>query len=143
MTEPAELRDRAVELTGRWIEGTTSPHADIYWPDDVKAAVLRRVMKRTQDHCSFCDGFPVQGKSKNEIEHFVPKKQPAGAVETDDFFRSEAYAWRNLFYICSCCNCVKLAQWNGRLLKPDATAGIEGYDYEFAEWFECDRTPGN
>lgn len=144
MTEPTELRNQQEDLTDKWkAKATTNPGADIYWPDAVREPVLKRLIKQTQEHCSFCDAFPVQGVSKNEIEHFVPKKRPTGATEDDDFFRSEAYAWRNLFYICSCCNGTqKGTQWNSLLLKPDATAAQDGYDYEFAIYFECDRRTG-
>lgn len=45
-------------------------------------------------HCSFCDDFPVGTTSKEEIEHYFPKA----------IFPCLAYAWDNLFYICSKCN---------------------------------------
>ena len=143
MTEPVPLRDRAADLTQQWeAKATTAPTTEIYWPAAVREATLPRLMKQTENHCSICDGWPVEGISKDEIEHFVPKKRPAGALEPDTFFRSRAYAWRNLFYICSCCNGEKLAQWNPLLLKPDATLADDGYDYEFALYFECDRRSG-
>ncbi len=30
--------------------------------------------KLTNEHCSFCDGFPLNDTSKETIEHYFPKK---------------------------------------------------------------------
>lgn len=76
----------------------------------------------TQDHCSFCDAFPVEAASQDSIEHFRPKSA----------FPAMAYDWDNLFYCCSKCQQSKLDQWDDLLLKPDSEAYLqEGFEAHF------------
>lgn len=71
----------------------------------------------TQNHCSFCDGFPLQ-QTGETIEHFKPKSK----------FPLLSYQWENLYI--SCHNCQqKLDEFNNSLLQPDEI------DYEFSEYF--------
>lgn len=71
----------------------------------------------TQNHCSFCDGFPLQ-QTGETIEHFKPKSK----------FPLLSYQWENLYI--SCHNCQqKLDEFNDSLLQPDKI------DYEFSEYF--------
>ena len=71
-------------------------------------AVLEILMLMTQDHCSFCDGFPI-ANTGDAIEHFKPSSD----------FPALAYQWQNLYYICSKCNSAKSHHFDERLLLPD------------------------
>ena len=65
-------------------------------------------MLMTQDHCSFCDGFPI-ANTGDAIEHFKPSSD----------FPVLAYQWQNLYYICPKCNSAKSNRFDERLLMPD------------------------
>jgi len=71
----------------------------------------------TQNHCAFCDFFPLRGRT---IEHFKPKGQ----------FPKESYLWENLFFCCGDCQ-KKGERYDISILKPD----IEGF--EFDKYFIC------
>lgn len=88
--------------------------------------LLPVLMQMTQDHCSFCDGFPIETVSSDSIEHFKPKTK----------FPKLAYAWLNLFYCCSKCQESKMEDFDKTLLKPD----ILGYSFEF--YFQYDSETG-
>lgn len=78
----------------------------------------------TQNHCSFCDGFPLQ-QTGETIEHFKPKSK----------FPLLSYQWNNLYI--SCHNCQqKLDEFNDSLLKPDKS------DYKFSEYFIFNYSSG-
>ncbi len=63
----------------------------------------------TNNHCSFCDGFPVGTESTEQIEHYFPK----------DSFPLLAYDWDNLFYCCNVCNTEANKGAFQDTLKPD------------------------
>jgi uncharacterized protein (TIGR02646 family) len=73
----------------------------------------------TQNHCSFCDIFPLQ-QSGGTIEHFKPKKQ----------FPLLSHTWENLFYCCHKCQ-EKGEKFDSNLLKPDELT------YLFDDFFIC------
>lgn len=78
----------------------------------------------TQNHCSFCDGFPLQ-QTGETIEHFKPKSK----------FPLLSYQWKNLYI--SCHNCQqKLDEFNDFLLKPD------NRNYKFSEYFIFNYSSG-
>jgi hypothetical protein len=54
----------------------------------VNQKLLPLLKNQTQDHCSFCDAFPVDPPSIPTIEHFRPKTA----------FPKEAFKWENLYY---------------------------------------------
>lgn len=81
--------------------------------------------QQTQDHCSFCDAFPVTPPSDDTIEHFRPKAH----------FPCDAYRWANLYYCCRFCQ-KKDGNFCEDVLKPDAA------DYAFDEFFRWDFTTG-
>jgi len=68
------------------------------------------LMLMTQEHCSFCDGFPI-ANTGDAIEHFKPS--------SDLNFRHLAYSWENLYYCCTKCNSSKGNRFDDRLLRPD------------------------
>ena len=88
--------------------------------------LLPPLRKQTQEHCSFCDAFPVEGISNETIEHFRPKSR----------FYDQAYTWSNLYYCCDACQNAKREQWDDQLLHADAA------EYFFSKYFEYDFTTG-
>jgi uncharacterized protein (TIGR02646 family) len=72
----------------------------------------------TENHCSFCDGFPMRGMT-DQIEHFKPKSK----------FPELSHQWENLYLICSKCNEHKGDDFDDLLLRPDEA------DYSFSKYF--------
>ena len=64
----------------------------------------------TNDHCSFCDNFPIRTK-EDSIDHFKPKSRPA--------YYGFVCQWENLYYCCQNCQQYKREQYNQYLLRPD------------------------
>jgi uncharacterized protein (TIGR02646 family) len=81
--------------------------------------LLRQILldEMTFQHCSFCDGFPIEATSQATIEHFKPKSK----------YPIEVYAWHNLYIACNKCQ-EKNDNFDNRLLRPDA-AEYDFYDY--------------
>lgn len=79
----------------------------------------------TQNHCSFCDHYPIESVGAS-IEHYKPKS----------IFPRESYNWDNLFYCCTACQ-KKNNNYDPLLLKPDR----ENYDFNhyFITIFKNDR----
>lgn len=68
-------------------------HWRIVGGEPINRRLLPALASMTQEHCSFCDAFPVSSASLETIEHFRPKsKHPL-----------EAYKWDNLYYCCDHC----------------------------------------
>ena len=88
--------------------------------------LLPLLKAQVQDHCSFCDAFPVCPPSNPTIEHFRPKTR----------FPREAYQWENLYFCCDFCQ-GKGEEFEEGLLRPDAE------DYRFDRFFRWDFTTGN
>lgn len=107
-----------------------NPNAQFYWHEVERASVNQRLLPtlkaQTQDHCSFCDQYPVSPPGDDTIEHFKPKS----------VFPREAYFWGNLYYCCSYCQKQKRERYDPNLLRPDAE------DYDFWRYFRCDYTNG-
>ncbi len=103
--------------------------APFYWPT-VGGSLLNQLLlpllkAQTQDHCSFCDNFPVSPPSIDTIEHFRPKSR----------FPRHAFAWGNLYYCCMFCQ-QKSDDFHEALLQPDAP------EYDFYKYFRWDFTLG-
>lgn len=81
----------------------------------------------TQDHCSYCDAFPVEGVSAETIDHFRPKAR----------YPLQVCFWSNLFYACTCCQGHKGEQFSPQLLHPDAPG------YTFERYFIYDYATGD
>jgi uncharacterized protein (TIGR02646 family) len=91
----------------------------------VNQLLLPALKQQTQEHCSFCDQFPVEPPSVGTIEHFYPKSE----------YPLKAYQWENLYFCC--CHCQqKQARFDDKLLRPDAD------DYSFDRYFDWDYTQG-
>src|SRR5688572_26274865 len=92
-------------LTARWEawglaweeRHTANTKAVFHWHEiegqRVNLLLMPFLKNQTQDHCSFCDCFPVAPPSIDTIEHFRPKTQ----------FHKEAYKWTNLYFCCAHC----------------------------------------
>jgi uncharacterized protein (TIGR02646 family) len=106
-----------------------NPNTVFHWHvidgEIVNQKLLPLLKAQTQDHCSFCDAFPVNSASVDTIEHFRPKSE----------FPREAYKWVNLYYCCTHCQ-QKGANFDQALLSPDAI------DYQFDRYFRWDFTTG-
>ncbi len=85
------------------------------------------LLKMTDKHCSFCDGYPMGRMTRNTIEHFRPKAKSK--------YPKLAYCWTNLFIACDVCQ-EKNSNFDKLLLKPDAL------DYEFLKYFIFDSFSG-
>ena len=106
-----------------------NPKATFHWHRVDSTPVNQKLMAllkaQTQDHCSFCDNFPVSPPSIDTIEHFRPKAH----------FPREAYRWGNLYFCCMWCQ-QKSDDFDEAALQPDAI------DYEFERYFRWDYTLG-
>lgn len=77
----------------------------------------------TQDHCSYCDGYPLMS-SDHTIDHFGPKSNP--------LFYDEVCKWENLYVSCNRCQGAKKEQYSPKLLRPDEET------YRFLDYFVYD-----
>ena len=93
--------------------------------EPVNQKLMPLLKAQTQDHCSFCDNFPVSLPSIDTIEHFRPKSR----------FPLDAYRWTNLYFCCVYCQ-QKSDDFDEAALQPDAA------DYEFDRYFRWDYTRG-
>lgn len=91
----------------------------------VNHLLLPTLKAQTQDHCSFCDNYPVSPPSIETIEHFRPKA----------LFPRLAYCWTNLYFCCTWCQ-QKNDCFDEAALQPD------GAVYEFDRYFRWDYTLG-
>jgi uncharacterized protein (TIGR02646 family) len=106
-----------------------NPKASFHWHvvdgEAVNQKLLPVLKAQVQNHCSFCDSYPVSPPSVDTVEHFRPKSQ----------FPREAYKWENLYFCC--CHCqAKGEDFDEALLRPDAE------DYSFDRYFRWDFTTG-
>jgi uncharacterized protein (TIGR02646 family) len=130
---PQVLTEHAEEWTAVWkqkLADDTSPAFP--WPSvagkTAREWILPSLRQMNQEHCSFCDSFPMSTSSKEPIEHFRPKHRNA--------FPELAYAWTNLYYCCEFCQSCKLSRWDDQLIAPDEPG------YSFLRYFICDFTTG-
>jgi uncharacterized protein (TIGR02646 family) len=113
------------------------PNAVFHWHELGGQLVNHRLLpplkQQVQDHCSFCDNYPVSPPSNDTIEHFRPKAR----------FPRLAYHWKNLYYCCDFCQGkeVRGEEFDKALLRallrPDAA------DYTFDRYFRWDYTRGH
>ena len=106
------------------------PSANFNWYEvdkrNARELALPFLLKMTQRHCSYCDGYPVPGTSRPTIDHFRPKSK----------FHSLSHSWTNLYVCCDVCQTCKGEKWSKDLLAPDDK------DYEFLKYFQCNMTTG-
>jgi uncharacterized protein (TIGR02646 family) len=102
---------------------------DFQWATYNKQKVNKRIepilQAMTQNHCAFCDGYPI-GALGAQIEHFEPVS----------LCPEKSYEWDNLFYSCTNCNNHKKDRFDANLLKPDAST------YSFLSYFIFDFSTG-
>ncbi len=128
---PEAFAENQKRWNSRWVEALgKNPGARFRWyrarsksARDWALPVLREM---TQGHCAFCDCYPLEDRSGEPVEHFIPKSM----------FPGEAFSWDNLYYSCELCQGTKGGQWDDALLRPDAA------DYLFGRYFEFDFTTG-
>lgn len=90
------------------------------WRMKIYEPLKAELIKLTQGHCTFCDGYPIGAESKETIEHFYPKSD----------FPLLAYQWTNLFYCCDKCQSEANKLPFQYTLKPDdATYSFDTYFY--------------
>lgn len=129
--EPAICTSHSAKWNAQWaaLRMKNSKAAFSWYEVDGKSArdhLLPALREQSQEHCSFCDAFPVDGVSNETIEHFRPKGK----------FHDQAYTWTNLYYCCDACQNAKRESWDDHLLHADAP------DYAFSQYFEFDFTTG-
>lgn len=102
---------------------TENPKCKFSWKHheskSIRDVILPILKTMTQNHCSFCDGFPLGTESRDTVEHFRPKS----------LFPELAYEWENLFLCCDVCQSAKLEKFDELLLKPDEV------EYAFYRYF--------
>lgn len=120
----AENRKKALE------EGKKLPEFQWATPKGLKKVnieLMPFLVRMTQQHCSYCDNFPV-GKDEgdgyvslgqNSIDHFRPKSK----------FPKLSYCWYNLFLCCDRCQSNKGEDFCRLWLKPDKDT------YDFDKYF--------
>lgn len=87
--------------------------------------LLQALKETSNNHCSFCDGYPIGGTAR-EIEHFRPRES----------YPLLAFVWENLFYCCALCNKKKGKRFSRNLLKPDKA------EYSFEKYFIYNYSTG-
>ncbi len=105
--QATKVRDKGKEV--KWYSYKKTPVNQHLVP------LLRTI---TDNHCSFCDGFPMKQMTEH-IEHFKPKST----------FPELSHQWENLYIICQKCNEHKGDDFSELLLKPDDIA------YSFTRYF--------
>lgn len=127
LNPPAELAANFDTLTAEWLRrvAAAAPGSPAVWTwgpqsdgKTVREHILPELMRQTDHHCSYCDGYPVTTVSLDTIDHFRPKEK----TSRPDL----AYEWTNLFYACSGCQTEKGSRFNERVLKPD----VDGYEWQ-------------
>ena len=98
---------------------------ELFWYTHDKERVnikLRPLLiQMTNNHCSFCDHYPMGAAATRTIEHFRPKsKHPL-----------LSHTWHNLFLCCNACQ-EKGDDFDRKLLKPDQVS------YSFEKYFWLD-----
>jgi len=129
--EPELLARHGAELTRDYVmRRSSSSTARFEWRQREGRSLLEVVRGAlalmTDDHCSYCDGHPIDDTGEATVDHFRPKA----------LFAKLAYAWTNLFLTCSACNHAKGERWDELLLRPDDS------EFRFERYFECDFATG-
>lgn len=130
---PQLFVDHCAEWSQQWAKlRSRNPSAQFSWyvidGQSARNIILGDLLGMTDDHCSFCDCFPLSDRCSEAVEHFYPKSHPD--------FLNKAYDWDNLFYCCDKCQKSKRERFDPLLLKPDDP------DYAFSDYFEFDYTTG-
>jgi uncharacterized protein (TIGR02646 family) len=102
------------------------PQHRFQWPRRDGQSVLEIVRDAlaamTAEHCSYCDGHPLDATATQAVDHFRPKSRPE--------FYELVCEWTNLFLTCTACNHAKQERWDEALLRPDEL------EFRFERYFE-------
>jgi uncharacterized protein (TIGR02646 family) len=124
---PPQITAKGADVSQKYADKRSQkPNYEFSWPPALYREVLIALKTMTQEHCAYCDFYPVDNGGKGQIDHFQPKTNPS--------FYLQACAWENLFYSCERCNGTKLARWDVRLLRPD----MIGYQFSTYFLYEAD-----
>jgi uncharacterized protein (TIGR02646 family) len=106
-----------------------NPQAKFQWyqykSQNINKLLIQPLKDMTNNHCSFCDGYPMGNMSQDTIEHFRPKEK----------YPKLSFCWSNLFLACNVCQ-EKFNNYSKLLLKPDSL------NYEFNKYFIVDYKTG-
>jgi uncharacterized protein (TIGR02646 family) len=106
--------------------------AEFFWPEINKTPLNQHLLpalkQMTDEHCAYCDGYPLDTICTPTIDHFQPKSK----------FPELAFTWDNLFLCCQFCQGSegKADSWNADALKPDQA------DYQFEKYFYYEYETG-
>lgn len=113
---PETLLRHGPEIARNYAEKRRSNSAHRFrWPhrdgQPLLTVVRAALSAMTDGHCAYCDGFPLNTTSEEQVDHFRPASR-------EEFYQLVA-TWENLFLACHACNKKKLAHWDEALLRPD------------------------
>lgn len=105
-----------------------NPQAAFKWPKardkrPISHHIREALEAMSDNHCAYCEGFPLGVLSVQTIEHFKPKRT----------FPKQAFHWPNLFLACSRCQLAKKERFDPLLLKPDQAS----YQFSHYFWYEA------
>ncbi|MFZ4633883.1 MAG: hypothetical protein ACOYNO_06720 [Saprospiraceae bacterium] len=115
LEEPAFLAEHAQRWNRQWTQKKTRNNSAVFlWykhhNQQVNHLLLPILKGQTQEHCSYCDAFPLR-LGDQTIDHFCPKGNPS--------FYHLAYQWSNLYFACAHCQMAKREQFSVLMLRPD------------------------
>ena len=130
---PQILKDNSGKWNQQWAARRASNSSATFswyqWEGiSVRDWILPILRDMNQEHCSFCDSFPLFASTNEPIEHFRPKSNP--------LFYDQAFTWSNLYYSCPLCQSCKGEKWDDGLLAPDVD------EYVLHDYFVFDFTTG-
>ena len=125
---PDYLQANFERWSQRYAANRNNNHGHMFqWPQingtRLNQLLLPLLKLQTQNHCSYCDGYPL-GPADKTIDHFKPKSDPR--------FYLDVCSWENLYVACADCQDLKGTQYDEFLLRPDEIG------YEFLTYFEYD-----
>ena len=131
-TAPPQFDQHAEKWKNQWLNlRVQNPRGFTWYTVDGRTArewALPVWHLMNHGHCSFCDAFPLEDRTKIPVEHFRPKSR--------EEFAHLAFEWTNLYYCCGYCQSPKREYWEEGLIAPDET------DYSFHRYFWFDSTNG-
>ena len=129
-TEPDVLREHSEAWGQEWAR-KHGEEKTFAWPQKngkpLNHILLPALKEQTQEHCSFCDAYPVSPPGTETIEHFRPKS----------VYHEDAFSWGNLYYCCNHCQKQKQEKFDEKLLRPDELG------YRFDDYFRWDFISGH
>jgi len=120
---PGPLQEQGDEIGRDYAQQRhADPSYSYRWPERLYDVARAALHEMTGEHCSYCDGSPMDSVGEAQIDHFRPRSLPQ--------FYELVCTWSNLFLTCVACNKAKRDAWNELLLRPDAD------DYRFERYFQ-------